>query len=100
MEYGPRYDSDLQMLFSEFLCRLAQLLPVPDLEQTVSWLGAECALLEECVQTVSEPSELKNLLQHHRKLVHLEQHGRSLSVNSFVVMWIVVDVFFLCSSSC
>lgn len=32
-EYGPQYDSDLQMLFSEFLCRLAQLLPVPDLEQ-------------------------------------------------------------------
>lgn len=32
-EYGPQYDSDLQTLFSEFLCRLAQLLPVPDLEQ-------------------------------------------------------------------
>lgn len=32
-EYGPQYDSDLQMLFWEFLCRLAQLLPVPDLEQ-------------------------------------------------------------------
>lgn len=32
-EYGPQYDSDLQMLFSEFLCRLAKLLPVPDLEQ-------------------------------------------------------------------
>lgn len=32
-EYGPQYDSDLQTLFSEFLFRLAQLLPVPDLEQ-------------------------------------------------------------------
>ncbi|XP_078137651.1 uncharacterized protein LOC144537701 [Sander vitreus] len=73
-EYGPQYDSDLQMLFSEFLCRLAQLLPVPDLEQTVSWLGAECSVLEDCVHSVSEPTDLKNLLQHHRHLGHLEQH--------------------------
>uniref|UniRef100_A0A668AN60 C2H2-type domain-containing protein n=1 Tax=Myripristis murdjan TaxID=586833 RepID=A0A668AN60_9TELE len=33
VEYGPQYDSDLQTLFWEFVCRLAQLLPVPDLEQ-------------------------------------------------------------------
>ncbi|XP_059181683.1 zinc finger protein 585A-like [Centropristis striata] len=73
-EYGAQYDSDLQMLFSEFLCRLAQLLPVPDLEQTVSWLGAECSVLEDCVHSVSDPTDLKNLLQHHKHLGHLEQH--------------------------
>ncbi|XP_029317457.1 zinc finger protein 11-like isoform X2 [Cottoperca gobio] len=73
-EFGPQYDSDLQMLFSEFLCRLAQLLPVPDLEQTVSWLGAEGSVLEDCVRSVSEPTDLKYLLQHHRQLGHLEQH--------------------------
>lgn len=32
-EYGAQYDSDLQMLFMEFLYRLGHLLPVPDLEQ-------------------------------------------------------------------
>ncbi|XP_038595162.1 zinc finger and SCAN domain-containing protein 2-like isoform X2 [Micropterus salmoides] len=73
-EYGPQYDSDLQTLFSEFFFRLAQLLPVPDLEQTVSWLGAECSVLEDCVHSVSEPSDLKYLLQHHKQLGHLEQH--------------------------
>ncbi|XP_070785144.1 zinc finger protein 11-like [Enoplosus armatus] len=73
-EYGPQYDSDLQTLFSEFLFRLAQLFPVPDLEQTVSWLGAECSVLEDCVRSVSEPTDLKHLLQHHRHLGHLEQH--------------------------
>ncbi|XP_008399543.2 zinc finger protein 420-like [Poecilia reticulata] len=73
-EYGPQYDSDLQTLFAEFLCRLFQLVPVPDLEQTVSWLGAECSLLEDCLQTVSEPTDLKNLLQHHKNLGHLDQH--------------------------
>uniref|UniRef100_A0A087XE66 Zinc finger protein 420-like n=1 Tax=Poecilia formosa TaxID=48698 RepID=A0A087XE66_POEFO len=73
-EYGPLYDSDLQTLFAEFLCRLFQLVPVPDLEQTVSWLGAECSLLEDCLQTISEPTDLKNLLQHHKNLGHLDQH--------------------------
>ncbi|XP_071358516.1 zinc finger protein 11-like [Trachinotus anak] len=73
-EYGAQYDSDLQTLFWEFLCRLAQLLPVPDLEQTASWLGAECSVLEDCVHSVSEPTDLKNLLQHHKQLGHLEQH--------------------------
>ncbi|KAM3587575.1 uncharacterized protein V6R79_009266 [Siganus canaliculatus] len=73
-EYGPQYDSDLQTLFSEFLFRLAQLLPVPDLEQTVSWLGAESSGLEDCVHSVSESTDLKTLLQHHRHLGHLEQH--------------------------
>lgn len=73
-EYGPQYNSDLQMLFSEFLFRLSQLLPVPDLEQTVSWLGAECSALEDCVHSVSEPTHLKKLLQHHKHLGHLEQH--------------------------
>ncbi|XP_069012614.1 zinc finger protein 11-like [Embiotoca jacksoni] len=73
-DYGPQYDRDLQTLFWEFLCRLAQLLPVPDLEQTVSWLGAERSVLEDCVNSVSEPTHLKNLLQHHKHLGHLEQH--------------------------
>ncbi|XP_054480625.1 zinc finger protein 184-like isoform X2 [Anoplopoma fimbria] len=73
-EYGPQYDSDLQMLFSEFLCRLAQLLPVPDLEQTVSWLGAECSVFEDCVHSISDPTDLNILLEHHKHLGHLEQH--------------------------
>ncbi|XP_075932273.1 uncharacterized protein LOC142931978 isoform X1 [Anarhichas minor] len=73
-EYGPQYDSDLQMLFWEFLCRLAQLLPVPDLQQTVSWLGAERSVLEDCVHSVSEPTDLNILLQHHKHLGLLEQH--------------------------
>nr|XP_046234336.1 zinc finger protein 37-like [Scatophagus argus] len=73
-EYGPQYDSDLQTLFSEFLFRLAQLLPVPDLEQTVSWLEANCSVLEDCVNSISEHTDLLNLLQHHKNLGHLEQH--------------------------
>uniref|UniRef100_A0A8D3AQ64 C2H2-type domain-containing protein n=1 Tax=Scophthalmus maximus TaxID=52904 RepID=A0A8D3AQ64_SCOMX len=62
-EYGPQYDGDLQTLFGDFLCRLTQLLPVPDLEQTVSWLGAEFSLLEDCVHSLSKSTDVKNLLQ-------------------------------------
>ncbi|XP_035501793.2 zinc finger protein 420-like isoform X2 [Scophthalmus maximus] len=73
-EYGPQYDGDLQTLFGDFLCRLTQLLPVPDLEQTVSWLGAEFSLLEDCVHSLSKSTDVKNLLAHHKDLGHLEQH--------------------------
>uniref|UniRef100_A0A3B3XPA4 C2H2-type domain-containing protein n=1 Tax=Poecilia mexicana TaxID=48701 RepID=A0A3B3XPA4_9TELE len=43
-EYGPLYDSDLQTLFAEFLCRLFQLVPVPDLEQVS--LNTNCTFKE------------------------------------------------------
>ncbi|CAN9508110.1 unnamed protein product [Ophioblennius macclurei] len=84
-EYGQGYDSDLQMLFWEFLCRLAQLLPVPDLQQTVCWLAAECPVLEDCVQSVSQPTDLRNLLQHHKNLGHLEQHLPPSSMGDSIV---------------
>ncbi|XP_061817257.2 uncharacterized protein [Nerophis lumbriciformis] len=71
-QYGTEYDKDLQTLFWEFLCRLTELLPVPDLEQTVCWLGA--SVLENCVKSLSEAKDLKVLLQHHKQLRHLEQH--------------------------
>lgn len=73
-EYGAQYDNDLQLLFSEFLYRLGHLLPVPDLDQIVSWLETECPVLDDCVHTVAAPQDLMHLLQHHKRLGHLEQH--------------------------
>ncbi|XP_035003037.2 zinc finger protein 7 [Hippoglossus stenolepis] len=73
-EYGSQYDTDLETLFCEFICRLTQLLPVPNLKQTMSWLGAECSVLEDCVHSVSKSTDLKHLLQHHKDMGHLEQH--------------------------
>ena len=59
-EYGPQYDSDLQTLFSEFLFRLAQLLPVPDVEQVsgvifVIWIinySCETNNLKQCLSVL------------------------------------------------
>ncbi|XP_021419628.1 zinc finger protein 714 isoform X1 [Oncorhynchus mykiss] len=67
VHYGPRYDTALQTLVWEFLSRLEELLPVPDLTQTTAWLSAAPSVLEECGQTVFDPEQLKTVLQHHQR---------------------------------
>nr|XP_023994840.1 uncharacterized protein LOC112071641 isoform X3 [Salvelinus alpinus] len=59
VEFGPKYDTAIQMLMLEFLSRLEKLLPIPDLEQ-------------KCVQFVPDPKQLRTLLQYHRKRGHLD----------------------------
>ncbi|KAL0963122.1 hypothetical protein UPYG_G00350030 [Umbra pygmaea] len=72
VEFGPKYDTAIQMLMLEFLSRLDKLLLIPDLEQTASLLNAVPSALRQCLQTVPDPGQLKILLQHHRKCRHLE----------------------------
>uniref|UniRef100_A0A8C6KVF3 Si:zfos-932h1.3 n=1 Tax=Nothobranchius furzeri TaxID=105023 RepID=A0A8C6KVF3_NOTFU len=49
VEYGPQYDSALQVLLWELLSKLEMLLPVPDLKQTTAWLSSAPSVLEECM---------------------------------------------------
>ncbi|XP_055012629.1 TERF1-interacting nuclear factor 2 isoform X2 [Boleophthalmus pectinirostris] len=72
VDFGPRYDQELEKLLWEFLIRLDQLLPVPNLAQTVSWLSEAPPVLEECAQASTQPQLLKVLLQHQSCLGHLE----------------------------
>ncbi|KAG9331992.1 hypothetical protein JZ751_016268, partial [Albula glossodonta] len=74
VEFESKTDTALQVVLWELLSRLEQLLPVPDLKQTVSWLSAAPSVLEECVQSVCKPQQLKTLLQHHRDLGHLDRN--------------------------
>ncbi|KAM9401985.1 uncharacterized protein ACWYII_029308 isoform 2-T2 [Salvelinus alpinus] len=67
VHYGPRYDTALQTLMWEFLSRLEELLPVPDLTQTTAWLSAAPSVLEGCGHTVFDPEQLKTVLQHHQR---------------------------------
>ena len=76
-EYGPQFDQELEKLLWEFLLRLDQLLPVPNLAQTVSWLTAAPPVLEECAQAASQPQLLRTLLQHQICLGHLDSAGGS-----------------------
>nr|XP_029478885.1 uncharacterized protein LOC115102757 isoform X1 [Oncorhynchus nerka] len=74
-EFGPKYDSTLQILVWEFLSRLEKLLPPPNIKQTASWLNLAPALLEECVQSVAHPEPLQALLHHHK-------NGKQLDTNA------------------
>ncbi|XP_062339577.1 zinc finger protein 585A-like isoform X1 [Osmerus eperlanus] len=74
VEFGPHYDIELQTLLWEFLSRLAQLLPTPDFEQTVSLLGSASSVLEDCSHAMSHPEDLKGLLQYQQHTGHLEEH--------------------------
>ncbi|KPP66071.1 hypothetical protein Z043_115464 [Scleropages formosus] len=64
--YGPSFDTALQKLLWELLSRLEKLLPVPDLDQTVSWLSTSPSVLEECVQSLSPPQHLRTILQQYK----------------------------------
>ncbi|XP_017288648.1 TERF1-interacting nuclear factor 2 [Kryptolebias marmoratus] len=72
VDYGPKFDQELEKLLWEFLIRLDQLLPVPSLAQTVSWLSESPVVLEECAQSATQPQLLNVLLQHQTCLGHLE----------------------------
>ncbi|KAJ8355578.1 hypothetical protein SKAU_G00183720 [Synaphobranchus kaupii] len=74
-QFGTKTDPALEVLLWEFLSRLDQLLPVPDLTQTVSWLNAAPSVLEVCVQCVSYPDQLKTVLRHHRSLGQLDMNA-------------------------
>ncbi|XP_041719763.1 zinc finger protein 420-like isoform X1 [Coregonus clupeaformis] len=69
-QYGQHYDTAVQTLTWEFLSRLEQLFPVPDLKQTATWLSSAPSVLEECVQ--STPENLNLILQHHKSFGHLK----------------------------
>ncbi|XP_054480803.1 zinc finger protein ZFP2-like isoform X2 [Anoplopoma fimbria] len=83
-EYGPSYDTDMQLLVWEFLSKLEKLLPVPDLSQTVSWLTSAPSVLKDCWQTLSNPDDLRSLLQHHKCLEHLGTQGTTVEMSTQV----------------
>ncbi|KAF1380696.1 hypothetical protein PFLUV_G00166550 [Perca fluviatilis] len=72
VDYGTKFDLELEKLLWEFLIRLDQLLPVPSLAQTVSWLSDAPPVLQECARAATQPQLLKILLQHQTCLGHLE----------------------------
>ncbi|XP_034433781.1 zinc finger protein 616-like [Hippoglossus hippoglossus] len=71
-DFGPEYDSALQVLMLDFLSRLEKLLPVPDIQQTASMLCAVPSALEECVHSVPDLQHLKTVLLYHTTLGHFD----------------------------
>ncbi|XP_051976519.1 zinc finger protein 502-like [Xyrauchen texanus] len=66
VEYGSGYDAVLQSLAWEFLSQVEDLLPVPNLKETASRLCGGLSMMEEIVQPLSDPVEIKDVLEHFK----------------------------------
>ncbi|XP_062850773.1 C2H2-type zinc finger protein [Trichomycterus rosablanca] len=82
VEFGPSFDSSIQTLMWDFLFRLEQFLPVPDLLQTVGWLTSDSSALKDCEESISNPDNLRSLLHHHKCLGHLNNCASSMSLST------------------
>ncbi|XP_029555005.1 zinc finger protein 665 isoform X2 [Salmo trutta] len=86
VEFGPSYDTAIQNLMWQFLSRLEKLLPMSNFQQASSLLGDVPSVLEECVESVSHPQQLKTLLQYHRDLGQLDNHDPPSSTDGDCIL--------------
>ncbi|XP_051976518.1 uncharacterized protein LOC127638813 [Xyrauchen texanus] len=84
MVYGPKFDKTLHTLMEDFLLQLDRMISVPDLSQMASWLRGCPSLLDECLQSISVPKQLKILLEHQRANGHLLEN-ESLPLGRVVI---------------
>uniref|UniRef100_A0A3B4H7L9 Zinc finger protein 14-like n=1 Tax=Pundamilia nyererei TaxID=303518 RepID=A0A3B4H7L9_9CICH len=65
-DFGPEYDSAIQVLMLDFLSRLEKLLPVPDIQQAIPSSFGNCILsslsLPQLEKVVIDPDQIQ--LQH------------------------------------
>uniref|UniRef100_A0A9J7X526 C2H2-type domain-containing protein n=1 Tax=Cyprinus carpio carpio TaxID=630221 RepID=A0A9J7X526_CYPCA len=86
VEYGSEYDAVLQSLAWEFLSRVEDLLPVPNLRETASWLCGGLSMMEEIVQPLSDPAEIKDVLQHFKtKRLHETLPPTSIAQETIII---------------
>nr|XP_020455352.1 uncharacterized protein LOC109959929 isoform X2 [Monopterus albus] len=76
--FGSKYDAALEMLVWEFISRLDELLPVPDITQLAALLGGAPSFLDDCLQYFFPPEDMKAVLEHHRNLGHFEKKDPGL----------------------
>ncbi|XP_044199871.1 zinc finger protein 629 isoform X1 [Thunnus albacares] len=66
VQYGTKFDTALQALTAGLVCKLEQLLPVPNLSQLGAMISSEPSVLEACGGFIPEPGDLKTLLLHQQ----------------------------------
>ncbi|XP_041745632.1 zinc finger protein 23-like [Coregonus clupeaformis] len=86
VEFGPKYDAAIEKLMCQFLSRLEKLLPVSNFQQAAFLLSDVPSVLEECVESVSHPQQLKTLLQYHRDLGQLDNHDTLSSTDGDCIL--------------
>lgn len=83
LEFGPDFDSALQVLMLDFLTRLEKLFPLPDIQQTASMLRADPSALDQCLHSVPDPQNLTTILHYHTSLGHLDVSDEVQTITSF-----------------
>ncbi|XP_034049980.1 zinc finger protein 569-like [Thalassophryne amazonica] len=71
-DFGPTYDKAIQTLMWLFLSRLEKVFPTQTLHQVASLLSDASSVLNEYMETVAQPDELKMLLDSPRVVGQLE----------------------------
>ncbi|XP_072311982.1 uncharacterized protein [Eucyclogobius newberryi] len=71
-DFGPTYDKAIQTLMWLFLSRLEKILPTQSLQQIASLLGDPSCVLNEYMESFSDPLELKLLLDTYKDISQLD----------------------------
>ncbi|KAI3366782.1 hypothetical protein L3Q82_009443 [Scortum barcoo] len=66
VQYGTKFDTALQALTAGLVCKLEQLLPVPNLSQLGTMISTEPTVLEACGGFIPDSRDLKTLLLHQQ----------------------------------
>ncbi|RVE56792.1 hypothetical protein OJAV_G00224590 [Oryzias javanicus] len=66
LHYGTKFDTALQALIAGLVCKLEQLLPVPNLSQLGSLISTEPSVLDACGALIPDQGDLKTLLLHQQ----------------------------------
>ncbi|XP_071762162.1 uncharacterized protein LOC139917041 [Centroberyx gerrardi] len=66
VQYGSKFDTALQALTAGLVCKLEQLLPVPNLSRLGAMISSEPSVLEGCGRFIPDPGDLKTLLLHQQ----------------------------------
>ncbi|XP_076860969.1 uncharacterized protein LOC143514074 [Brachyhypopomus gauderio] len=67
LQYGIKFNNALKKLMWQFLSGLENAVPPPTLEETAHILGTAPTVMEECVQSLSQPHQLKNVFKYQRE---------------------------------
>ncbi|KAL6116850.1 uncharacterized protein ACO6RY_14775 [Pungitius sinensis] len=66
VQYGIKFDTALQALTASLVCKLEQVLPVPNLSQLGAMISADLSVLEACGGFIPDTRDLKTLLLHQQ----------------------------------
>ncbi|XP_076578484.1 uncharacterized protein LOC143314986 [Chaetodon auriga] len=83
VQYGARFDTALQDLVWEFFCRLEEFLPVPSFSQ-VSTMFDVSSHDYKFEQFVSDPEDLKRILQHQQERTKLTKSEFTFMSNTIL----------------